>query len=383
MENSVAMIVSTAGSFLLVPGIERIENRLMLKTEWFTFKLQLHSRGVGLLLLCLFVAVLVLPSASAQADFTLSLNPATLSPDAVAPGGQSSLTIQVVANSGFSGTITLGCTVTASISGTVSNPVCTVSPPTLNGSGGATATISTQTNTTAVSYGIAITAADATGTQTSPTLNLTVLAVVPQFTITILSPVAPSSVPAGSGAQGTISVNPLNGYSSPVDATDPNKQGVYLSCASISPLVTIAPVCSFDKPNPTVSSSGSVTSILTISTFGPVTTGFVARRRSFYALWFPLPLLVLAGFGAAAGGKRSRKAWGLLALFIMSGSMLLLPACGTNTSTSTSTPNGITPANTYTFTIIGVDTNGVASSNTGSTTSAGPTVTLSVTAPPK
>ena len=355
----------------------------MLKTEWFTSKLQLHSRRVGLPLLCLFVAILALPSASAQADFTLSLNPAALSPDAIAPGGVSSLTIQVVANSGFSGTITLGCTVTPSISGTVSNPVCTVSPPTLNGSGGATATISTQTNTTAVSYGIAITATDATGTQTSTTLNLTVLAVVPQFTITILSPVAPTSVPAGSGAQGTVSVNSINGYSSPKDASDPSKRGVYLSCASITPLVTIAPVCSFDLPNPEVSSSGSVTSTLTISTFGPITTGSVARPRSFYALWFPLPLLILACFGAAAGGKRSRKAWGLLALFIMSGCLLLLPACG-NTTPTTSTPNGITPANTYTFTIVGVDTNGVASSNTGSTTtSAGPTVTLSVTAPPK
>ena len=355
----------------------------MLKTVWFTSKLQLHSRRVGLPLLCLFVAILALPSAFAQTDFTLSLNPAALSPDAIAPGGVSSLTIQVVANSGFSGTITLGCTVTPSISGTVSNPVCTVSPPTLNGSGGATATISTQTNTTAVSYGIAITATDATGAQTSPTLSLTVLAVVPQFTITIQSPVAPTSVPAGSGAQGVVSINPINGYSSPKDASDPSKRGVYLSCASISPLVTIAPLCSFDSPNPEVSSSGSVTSTLTISTFGPITTGFVARPRNFYALWFPLPLLVLTGIGAAAGGKRSRKACGLLALFILSGSLLLLPACGTNTSTSTSTPNGITPPNTYTFTIVGVDTNGVASSNTGSTTSAGPTVTLSVTAPPK
>jgi hypothetical protein len=352
----------------------------MLTTEWFTSKLQLHSRPVGLALLCLFVAILALPRASAQADFTLSLNPATLSPDAVAPGGVSSLTIQVVAVSGFSGTITLGCTVTPSISGTVSDPVCAVSPPTLNGSGGATATISTQTNTTAVSYGIAITATDATGTQTSPTLNLTVLAVVPQFTITIQSAVAPTSVPAGSGAQGTVSINPINGYSSPVDATDPNKSGVYLSCASITPLVTIAPVCSFNPPNPTVASSGSATSTLTISTFGPITTGFVVHPRSFYALWFPLPLLVLAGF--AAGGKRSRKACTLLALFILSGSLLLLPACG-NTTPTTSTPNGITPANTYTFTIIGVDVNGVASSNTGSTTSAGPTVTLSVTVPPK
>lgn len=100
-------------------------------------------------------------------------------------------------------------------------------------------------------------------------------------------------------------------------------------------------------------------------------------------MWIPLPLLLLAGVGAAAGGKRSRKAWGLLAFFIITGSLLLLPACGTNTTASTSTPNGVTPANTYTFTIVGVDVNGVASSNTGSTTSSGPTVTLTVTAPPK
>jgi hypothetical protein len=354
----------------------------MLKTARLISRLQLRSRHLGIGLLCLSLATLALP-ALAQSDFTLSLNPAALSPDAVAPGGVSSLAIQVVAVSGFSGTITLGCTVTPSVSGTVSNPACSVSPPTLNGSGGATATISTQNNTTAVSYGIAITATDATGTQTSPTLTLTVLAVVPQFTVTVQSAVAPSSVPAGSGAQGVVSINPINGYSSPQDASDPNKKGVYLSCASISPLVTIPPVCSFDPPNPSVSASGSVTSILTITTSGPVPTGSIARPRTFYALWLPLPLLVLAGFGAAAGGKRWRKAWGVLAFFVISGWLLLLPACGTNTTGSTSTPNGVTPANTYTFTIVGVDVNGVASSNTGSTTSAGPTVTLAVTAPPK
>jgi len=60
----------------------------------------------------------------------------------------------------------------------------------------------------------------------------------------------------------------------------------------------------------------------------------------------------------------------------------LTPACGNSSSTSTTTPNGVTPANTYTFTIIGVDSNGVLSSNT-STTSTGPTVSLTVTAPPK
>jgi hypothetical protein len=305
-----------------------------------------------------------------------------LHPDAIAPGGVSSLSIQVVAASGFSGTITLGCTVTPSVAGTVSDPVCTVSPPTLSGSGAGTATINTQTNTTAVSYGIAITASDASGSQTSDTLNLTVLAVIPQFTITIQSAVAPSSVPAGTGAQGVININPINGYSSPSNSTDSAKSGVYLSCASITPLITLAPVCSFNPPNPPVSAASSATSTLTITTFGPVTTGFNARPRMFYGLWLPLPMLAVASLGAALSGKRTRKAWGLLALFILSASLILLPACG-NTTPSTSTPNGITPANTYTFTLVGVDANGVASSNTGSTTSAGPTVSLTVTAPPK
>lgn len=354
----------------------------MSKTAWFTFQLQPGRGRAGALLLGLLLALFTLPLASAQTDFTLTLNPPTLSPDAIAPGGVSSVAIQIVAASGFSGTITLGCTVTPSVSGTVSNPVCTVSPPTLSGSSGATATISTQGDTTAVSYGIAITATDATGTQTSPTLNLTVLAVTPAFTIIIQSAVAPSSVPAGTGAQGVININPINGYSSPANSTDPTKSGVYLACASITPPVILAPVCSFDPPNPAVSASISATSTLTISTFGPIVTGSARQPRAFYALWFPFPLLALTGLGATIGGKRSRKAWGLLALFILSGSLLLLPACG-NTTGTTSTPNGITPANTYTFTIIGVDTNGVASSNTGSTTSGGPTVSLTVTAPPK
>jgi len=128
-----------------------------------------------------------------------------------------------------------------------------------------------------------------------------------------------------------------------------------------------------------------VSSILTINTFGPIITGASSTPRNFYALWLPLPMLAFAGLGAAFGGKaknRKARAWGLLALFVMSGAFFLMPACG-NTSTTTTTPNGVTPNNTYTFTLMGVDSNGVISSNTGSTTGANPTVTLTVTTPPK
>jgi hypothetical protein len=50
-------------------------------------------------------------------------------------------------------------------------------------------------------------------------------------------------------------------------------------------------------------------------------------------------------------------------------------------SSTTTTPNGITPNNAYTFTITGVDANGVISSNTGTTTSVNPTVSLTVNTP--
>jgi len=172
-------------------------------------------------------------------------------------------------------------------------------------------------------------------------------------------------------------VNPINGYVSPPGG------GITLGCASISPLVTIAPVCSFTYLGNDTSlhvTGPPVSATLTINTFGPITTGAHASRNIF-GLWVTLPLLGLVGIGAAASGKSARKAWGVLGLFVLCGIMILVPACG-NSTNSTTTPNGITPANTYTLTIVGVDSNGVASSNTTSTSS-GPTVSLTVTAPPR
>ena len=167
--------------------------------------------------------------------------------------------------------------------------------------------------------------------------------------------VAPSSVPAGSGGEGMVSVNPINGYVGP-------SGGITLYCNSITPLVTIPPVCSFSYPgngNSLMLGANPESATLTISTFGPVTTGAAVRPRSFYALWLSIPLLGFVVVGAALGGKRTRKAAGILALFVVSAGFLLLPSCSSTTATSTTTPDGVTPANTYTFTIVGIDSNGV------------------------
>ncbi len=340
----------------------------MLRSESSNSRMKFQKRA-GIPFFCIVAAFLtLLPSAFGQ-DFSMSV--ASFNPFAVDPGEASSANITLTALNGFNGSVDLTCAITSDTAGRP--PTCLISPPSVQLSGGATATITTTGATTAALYKITITGASP-ATTISLSQNLTVLSVTPQFTITVQTAIAPSSVPAGNGAQGIISVNPINGYISPGGQT----QGVTLSCASITPLVTLPPVCSFN-PQPLPVNGSPATSTLTLSTAGPITTGSVARSGSFYALWIPLPMLALAGLGAAVGGKRSRKAWGLLALFIMSGSLLLMPACG-NSSTPTTTPNGVTPANSYTFTIVGVDIDGNISSNTNSS-GTNPSVSLTVTAP--
>jgi hypothetical protein len=345
----------------------------MLRSQGSVSKLRLWT---GIPVLCLFAIFFALPAA-AQADFTLTANP--FLPDAIAPGGTTASNINVVTNAGFSGSITFTCAVTAPVQLPPEDiPVCTVSPTSITASGGATATITTTTSTSTIGYTVTITATDASGSQ-SQSQQLTVLSVTPQFTITVQSAIAPTSVTAGSGAEGTISINPLDGYMTPSNGY------ITLYCSSMTPLVTIAPVCSFSYPpgqkGLVVTGNTPESSTLTVTTFGPVITGSAVHPRTFYALWLSVPILGLVGIGAALGGKKHRKTWGVLSLFVLTGALLLIPACTNTNNTTTTTPNGITPANTYSFTIVGVDTNGVVSSNTGSTTSAGPTVSLTVTAP--
>ena len=333
----------------------------------------LRGTHASVAILCLLAALLSLPvSASAQ---TFTLDASAFSPVAVPPEGTSSADITVGSVAGFTGTVNLTCQVTPTTF--TDPPACAVSPATVNAPASASATITTKIDTTTIAYAITITGTSGSQTVTTQAQTVTVLAVAPQFTISVTRTVTPTSVPAGSGGQGTISINPINGYITP-----PGKAGVTLSCSSITPLVTIPPICLFNQNPLRVTGPGSFTSNLTINTFGPVITGAAAGPRTFYALWLPVPLLGLVGMGAALSGKRSRKAWGLLGLFVISGALLLIPACNNTTTTTTTTPNGVTPNGTYTFTVTGVDDEGNAASNTESNTTTNPSVTLTVTSPP-
>lgn len=359
----------------------------MLKSKPSESKGKFWTGHVLLPLLCLVLFASALP-ARAATDFTLTTLP--LDPNAVVPGEVSSTNITVapaVQGGTISGPVSLTCTVTPVVPITSQYfPVCTVSPASLPTAGGASATITTVapsgtvTGTPTIGYNITITGTDSSGSVTSQPLTLTVLSVVPQFTISVQTALQPTSVPAGSGAQGIISVNPSNGYQTPIGGY------ITLYCSTITPLVTIAPVCTFSYPSGPgvkIQGPGSQTANLTIQTTGNLTTAANTPSRDLpRSLWLSLPLMGMVSLGAALGGRKSRKALGILALFILSASLLLLFSCAkANSNLPTSTPNGVTPANTYTFTLVGVDTNGVGSSNTGLSGSVSPTVTLTVTAP--
>jgi hypothetical protein len=345
----------------------------MLKSESLPSFLKCVTARAGVLaLLFVFLVFLTVPVASAQApDFTLDLAPFP-NPGAIAPGGTAAANITLDAVNGFTGSVNLSCTVTWAPQPTQPTPpTCEVSPPSRTPPGGASVTItssSSGTPTTPLLYNITVTGTSS-GITHSSSQDLTVLAVVPTFTITVQTTVVPSSVPAGQGGQGLISVNPVNGYSG----------NVTLSCATLTPLVSIPPYCTFTYPSgktslPVMNGVPS-TSTVTITSFGPTTVMCANTHRwAFYALWLPLPLLTLVGFG-----RKRRKAWAVFGLFVMTGIFLLMPACG-NTVTTTCTPNGVTPANSYSLTVTGVDEYGVISSNTGSSTT-NPTVNLTVTAP--
>jgi trimeric autotransporter adhesin len=351
----------------------------MLTSQLLTFhwKRNRPRTRFALALLLLVGSLVTLPMAAQTPDFIVQAAP--FSPIAVDPGGTTASNLTLGSLNGFNGTVDLTCTVSPTpTSG--SAPECLVSPPSVTPPAGGAVTITTfgtETNgqppTTPGLYTTTIIGtATINGTLVTHTAtqNVTVLAVTPSFTLSVQTAIAPTSVHAGNGATGVIVVSPLNNYSGTVT----------LSCSSITPLVTIPPQCSFSYPNGMTGlpvSQVPQTSTITITTIGPTTYGQADRNRPFYALC--LPMLGMVGLGAAFGGKRSRRAWSLLAILIIAAAVLLVPACYT-TQTFTSTNNnynGITPKNTYVFTLMGVDADGNTSSNSGSSNTP-PTVSLTV-----
>ncbi|MCU1300269.1 MAG: hypothetical protein JWQ87_553 [Candidatus Sulfotelmatobacter sp.] len=287
-------------------------------------------------------------------SFGLSI-PLGLNRPAVDPGGSALATIDLTTTGGFSSLVSLSCAVTSGPV-TTSPPVCTVSPATqVPPADGPSLTITT-TDTTAVGlYNFIVTGTSGSITQTA-TLNLTVQPLSQDYTLSVSPTTAtPNPVAAGSAATATVTISPIGSYSG---------HQITLSCLSVSPVVTLAPVCSFQPtsgsgPGPVQVTSGiPATATLTITTSGPTPVTKLGSRGIFYALWLVLPGLALITLGAK--GIRRKTAMGALCLTLVAGGLIFMPACGSS-GTSIGT---VTPSKTYVFTLTGADENGAAPSNT-------------------
>jgi len=176
----------------------------------------------------------------------------------------------------------------------------------------------------------------------------------------------PSSVNAGSPATATVTVTPANGYTG----------SVTLSC-SISPVVTGAgaPTCSFGSTSPvSITGATAVTATLTFTTVASAGNAAVFRRaaradsdrvlippsaptprnlRPLYASWIVVPGLALIGLGFSSRGPRRNRLLGLSFIWIISAGLIILPACGSGSSsgggscsTVPSVPTGLASSNT-------------------------------------
>ncbi len=281
---------------------------------------------------------------------SFALTPTQLHPATVDPGGSATATIDLTATGGFNSSVDLTCAVTSN-QVTTNPPLCKVSPSSdTPPADGPSLTVTTTGTTPAGTYQITVTGTSGSTTETA-TLFLNVADLTEDYTISVLPTTAiPSPVTAGNIATTVVTVAPLGSYTG----------SVTLSCLSVTPVVTGAPVCSFNPATVNVTSGVPPTSTLTLTTFGTITTGKVSRPRMSYALWLAVPALAFVGLGAAK--NRSIKLMGLLLLVAIANGLLLLPAC--NSSSTVTTANQITPNNTYTFTLSGADVNGAAPSST-------------------
>jgi hypothetical protein len=325
---------------------------------------QVLRAAVFALLLALF-AVGQASLAHGQASFTLTTS--TLQPSAgVDPGGTATSIINLQPVNGFDSLVSLSCAVT-STQFTDNLPLCSVSPSTATPpANGPSITITTVGATAAGQYAIIVTGTSGSETEAALPLYLNVVDVPQDYTLTISQAISPGTVTAGNGAEATVTVTPIASYTG----------SVTLSCYSVTPVVVAAPTCAFSPATVSVTNGAAPTSVLTISTFG--TTGTVtkvATPRIFYALWLGFPALALIGAGSS--GKRRNTWLGLLLLIGIASGFLFLPSCNSNNAMLNNPNNLVTPKNTYTFTLTGVDANGVAPSNT-TTTTAQATVTLMV-----
>ncbi|HEY3616121.1 MAG TPA: SBBP repeat-containing protein, partial [Candidatus Sulfotelmatobacter sp.] len=170
---------------------------------------------------------------------------------------------------------------------------------------------------------------------------------------------SPASGHAGVSATSTITVTSLNGFAGTVA----------LGC-TVVPAVSKAPTCSGTSVN--VAANGTATGTLTVNT--TAASALLERPASqrssgiFYAMLMPVGGMALLGAGIGSAGSHRKKLFGFLMLGLLLFGLLLMPACGGSSSTTTHNPG--TPTGPYTITVTGTSGQSVVNGT--------PTLTLTV-----
>ena len=137
-----------------------------------------------------------------------------------------------------------------------------------------------------------------------------------------ISATSPNAVSPGNSATSTITLTALNGYDSPVNLT-------CTVTGSGSPL----PTCSASSfsTNPLTPTAGGATTTLTI-TVPSSSSALLAGRKFNYAAW--LPIIGLSVIGLIWSFSDSERRYSIAFPMITIAGLLLIPACGGNSSVS-------------------------------------------------
>ncbi|MBZ5523559.1 MAG: hypothetical protein LAP21_15100 [Acidobacteriia bacterium] len=174
-------------------------------------------------------------------DFAVSATPASLT---VPQNNSGNYAVSVAAISGYSGTVNL------TLSGQPAGVTGVFTPASITGSGSSTLAVSVGSAVPAGSYPLIITGSDGVTTHTAA---VTLVVVAADFTL-VATP-ASQTVAAGTNANYTLSVSPLNGFTDTVNFS-----------ASVTPAVAGAPVVIFSPTSVVSSGTATMTVISTAFT---------------------------------------------------------------------------------------------------------------------
>jgi hypothetical protein len=272
------------------------------------------------------------------------------------PGASGTSTITVSPISGYTGHVTLSCTVTGGPTGAVNPPTCSIpSPVSVTGSPVTTTlTLNTQPATTPGSYTVNVTGVSAGST--SATTSLTIDVPAPGFSLSSTAVTIPTP---GSSGTSTVTISPSGGFTG----------NVSLSCAVRGGPMGAAdsPTCSVTAPPP-ITGATAVTAALTVGTTAasPTAHGYSVARYQ-----HPQQVAAIDGstvvmaslllFGFSIRRRRTRLPLDLLLIATLIGTAI---GCGGKNAAAPAANPGTTPG-AYTVTVTG--SSGAIIATTGAT----------------